>query len=121
EPGELLHGAVDADPRPDLRLPRSLRARRHPGCAPRPGRASLVSAAPILAIDRLTRTFGALAALAGVSFQVAPRERRAIIGPNGAGKTTLFNVITGQLAPSAGRGPFAGHPGHRLPRHGPAK
>jgi branched-chain amino acid transport system ATP-binding protein len=34
---------------------------------------------------------------------VAPRERRAIIGPNGAGKTTLFNVITGQLAPTAGR------------------
>jgi branched-chain amino acid transport system ATP-binding protein len=37
-----------------------------------------------------------------VSFQVAPRESRAIIGPNGAGKTTLFNVITGQLAPTGG-------------------
>jgi len=80
-----------------------------------------VSAAPILAIDRLTRTFGALAALAGVSFQVAPRERRAIIGPNGAGKTTLFNVITGQLAPSAGSVLFDGYPVTGLPPHAIAR
>jgi branched-chain amino acid transport system ATP-binding protein len=59
--------------------------------------------APLLAAERLSRAFGALSALNRVSFEVAPRERRAIIGPNGAGKTTLFNVITGQLAPSAGR------------------
>ena len=59
--------------------------------------------APLLVTESLSRTFGALNALNSVSLQVAPRERRAIIGPNGAGKTTLFNVITGQLAPSAGR------------------
>jgi branched-chain amino acid transport system ATP-binding protein len=58
---------------------------------------------PLLATDALSRAFGALSALNRVSFEVAPRERRAIIGPNGAGKTTLFNVITGQLAPTSGR------------------
>ena len=60
------------------------------------------ASAPLLVIGGLTRHFGALSALNGVSLSVAARERRAIIGPNGAGKTTLFNVITGQLRPSAG-------------------
>jgi branched-chain amino acid transport system ATP-binding protein len=57
----------------------------------------------LLTLEGLTRRFGALAAVNGVSLAVAPRERRAVIGPNGAGKTTLFNLITGQLVPSAGR------------------
>ena len=77
--------------------------------------------APLLAIEGLTRTFGALAALTGVSFEVAARERRAIIGPNGAGKTTLFNVITGQLAPSAGRVLFDGYTVTGLPPHAIAR
>ena len=51
------------------------------------------------ALPRLRRA----RALDRVSLRVEPGERRAIIGPNGAGKTTLFNLITGQLAPSAGR------------------
>ena len=72
---------------------------------------------PLLAIGGLTRHFGALAALAGVSLSVAARERRAIIGPNGAGKTTLFNVITGQLEPSAGSILFDGEPAEGLPPH----
>jgi branched-chain amino acid transport system ATP-binding protein len=57
----------------------------------------------LLALEGLTRRFGALAAVSDVSLEIAARERRAIIGPNGAGKTTLFNLITGHLAPSAGR------------------
>jgi branched-chain amino acid transport system ATP-binding protein len=82
-----------------------------------------VNPAPLLAIEGLVRHFGALSALNGVSLVVAPRERRAIIGPNGAGKTTLFNVITGQLASSAGRILFdgesvAGLPPHALARRG---
>jgi branched-chain amino acid transport system ATP-binding protein len=76
---------------------------------------------PILAVDGLTRHFGALSALNGVSLTVAPRERRAIIGPNGAGKTTLFNVITGQLAPSAGSILFDGEPVEGLPPHALAR
>ena len=61
------------------------------------------AAVPALRIENLRREFGGLTALAGVSFAVAPGERRAIIGPNGAGKTTLFNLISGELAPTAGR------------------
>jgi branched-chain amino acid transport system ATP-binding protein len=64
----------------------------------------------ILRLDGLRRSFGALMAVNGVTLDVAPRERRAIIGPNGAGKTTLFNLITGQLAPTAGRILFEGAP-----------
>ena len=73
--------------------------------------------APLLAIGGLTRHFGALSALAGVSLSVAAQERRAIIGPNGAGKTTLFNVITGQLRPSAGSILFDGEQVEGLPPH----
>jgi len=72
---------------------------------------------PLLAINGVTRTFGALSALAGVSFALDARERRALIGPNGAGKTTLFNVITGQLPPSGGRIVFDGRPIAGLPPH----
>ena len=79
------------------------------------------SPSPLLAIAGLVRHFGALSALNGVSLAVAPHERRAIIGPNGAGKTTLFNVITGQLAPSAGRILFDGEPVAGLPPHALAR
>ena len=80
----------------------------------------------LLELDGLTRYFGALGALNGVSLHLAPRERRAIIGPNGAGKTTLFNVITGHLAPSHGRVLFDGRditglPPHRVAQHGIAR
>jgi ABC-type branched-subunit amino acid transport system ATPase component len=71
----------------------------------------------LLTIDGVTRTFGALSALTGVSFALEARERRAVIGPNGAGKTTLFNVITGQLPPSGGRIVFDGRPIAGLPPH----
>jgi len=77
--------------------------------------------APLLAIAGLVRHFGALSALNGVSLAVAPHERRAIIGPNGAGKTTLFNVITGQLPPSAGSILFDGEPVEGLPPHALAR
>jgi branched-chain amino acid transport system ATP-binding protein len=69
----------------------------------------VTAARPLLAVEELARSFGALAAVAGVSFTVSAGERRAIIGPNGAGKTTLFNLITGHLAPTRGRIVFDGH------------
>jgi branched-chain amino acid transport system ATP-binding protein len=82
-----------------------------------------VTASPVLALDGLRRSFGAVNAVNGVTLAVAPLERRAIIGPNGAGKTTLFNLITGHLAPTAGRilfeeVPIAGLPPHAVARRG---
>ena len=64
--------------------------------------------APMLEVDGLSRHFGALAALNGVSFEVRPGEIFSVIGPNGAGKPTLFNVISGLHAPTAGRVRFRG-------------
>jgi branched-chain amino acid transport system ATP-binding protein len=80
-----------------------------------------VTAPAILALDGVRRHFGAVLAVNGVTLSVAPRERRAIIGPNGAGKTTLFNMITGHLAPTAGRILFDGEPIAGLPPYAVAR
>ncbi len=77
----------------------------------------------VLAVENLSRAFGGVRAVDGVSFQVASAERVALIGPNGAGKTTLFNCINGQLKPDAGRVRISGHdatgrPPHRIWRLG---
>lgn len=61
-----------------------------------------------IALDGVTKQFGGLCAVDGVSLTVAPGERRVLIGPNGAGKTTLFNCITGTLPASAGQITFFG-------------
>lgn len=64
--------------------------------------------APLLEVQDISVRFGGLAAVKNVSFNLGPGERVALIGPNGAGKTTLFNVLTGQLKPSAGQVRFKG-------------
>lgn len=58
---------------------------------------------PLLQVESLERHFGGLHVTRGVSLTIAPGERIALIGPNGAGKTTLVNLISGVIAPSAGR------------------
>jgi len=70
---------------------------------------------PLLECQGLTRRFGALVAVDSVYMTVEPGEIRAVIGPNGAGKSTLFNVITGELRPSAGKTIFAGEDVTGLP------
>ena len=58
--------------------------------------------APALRTERLSKRFGAFAAVSDVSLSFTPGVRHALIGPNGAGKTTLINLLTGFLAPTAG-------------------
>jgi branched-chain amino acid transport system ATP-binding protein len=59
-------------------------------------------AATVLEVSNISKHFGGIAAVDGVSFEVREREILGIIGPNGSGKSTLFNCILGQLKPSAG-------------------
>ena len=56
----------------------------------------------MIEVRELERSFGGVRAIAGVTLSVNEGERRAVITPNVAGKTTLFNVLTGEIAPSAG-------------------
>jgi branched-chain amino acid transport system ATP-binding protein len=67
-----------------------------------------VSQPPLLALEGVTKRFGGLIAVSGVSFTVAAGDLLGIIGPNGAGKTTLFNLISGYYRPDGGRVVFAG-------------
>ncbi|MCC6210483.1 MAG: ABC transporter ATP-binding protein [Burkholderiales bacterium] len=64
--------------------------------------------AALLEVRGLSRRFAGLLAVDEVSFEVRRGELVGLIGPNGAGKTTLFNVIAGQMPPSAGEVRFAG-------------
>jgi len=79
--------------------------------------------AEILRADGLTRRFGGVTAVDGVSVAFEAKQLRSIIGSNGAGKTTLFNVLTGRLPASAGRVLFEGRditnwPPHQIVRLG---
>jgi branched-chain amino acid transport system ATP-binding protein len=62
----------------------------------------------LLETHELTRSFGALTAVDGVSLKIEAGTLHSIIGPNGAGKTTLFNLLTGTFPPSSGRIVFDG-------------
>jgi iron complex transport system ATP-binding protein len=70
----------------------------------------------LLALDDLTRRFGGLVAVDGVSMRVEEGEVRAIIGPNGAGKSTLLRTLNGQLPRSSGSVLLDGEPIERLNR-----
>jgi len=72
---------------------------------------------PLLAVDRLSRSFGTLVVLAGLDLSVAAGGIHAIIGPNGAGKTTFFNLVTGALSPDSGRIRFGGSDIGHLPAY----
>jgi len=70
---------------------------------------------PRLRLEGIGKSFEGLHAVKSVSLKVMPGERRAILGPNGAGKTTLFNLIAGDLRPTAGKIFFQGEDITRLP------
>jgi branched-chain amino acid transport system ATP-binding protein len=63
---------------------------------------------PLLEVDNVTKRFGGIVALDGVSFGAEPGEIVGLIGPNGAGKTTAFNVITRLYTPDEGGVRFDG-------------
>ena len=63
---------------------------------------------PILALEKVSKSFGAVTAAEAVSFAVESGEALGIIGPNGAGKSTLFNLITGNIGVDAGKILFDG-------------
>jgi branched-chain amino acid transport system ATP-binding protein len=65
---------------------------------------------PQLEVQGLSKHFGGLAAVDELAFTVARGGIVGLIGPNGAGKTTAFNLITGQLTPTAGEVRFNGRP-----------
>ena len=71
----------------------------------------------LLTIKGLTKNFGGVTAVKDVDLNVPPGMRLGIIGPNGAGKTTLFNMITGEIKPSAGTIHFEGQPIHGFKPH----
>jgi branched-chain amino acid transport system ATP-binding protein len=56
----------------------------------------------LLELGGVSKRFGGVQAVNGVSFRVEKGSIKAVIGPNGAGKTTLFDLISGFLAPDAG-------------------
>jgi ABC-2 type transport system ATP-binding protein len=65
-------------------------------------------AALALAVEEVSKSYGAVKALDGVSLHVARGEFVALLGPNGAGKSTLFQLLTGLFVPDAGRIEVAG-------------
>jgi len=65
-------------------------------------------AEPLLVLDRVSKAFGGLRAVQGVSLALPAGTLGALIGPNGAGKTTLFALMAGFLGPDAGTVRFDG-------------
>ncbi len=72
----------------------------------------------LLSLRNVTRRFGGVVALDGVTFDVPEGQIVGLIGPNGAGKTTAFNVITRLYTPNEGEVEFAGRNLLRTPVHG---
>lgn len=78
---------------------------------------------PVLRVEGLSKSYGQVHAVRGVSLDVAPAECVSIIGPNGAGKSTLFGTIAGEHRATAGTIEFEGvkvttWSAARLARHG---
>ncbi len=63
---------------------------------------------PLLVLDNITKNYGAIEALKGISFSIGKGEVVALLGDNGAGKSTLVKIISGGLEPTSGRMTFDG-------------
>jgi ABC-type branched-subunit amino acid transport system ATPase component/ABC-type branched-subunit amino acid transport system permease subunit len=88
-----------------MRAFRRIRPRRRPARQDPRGPARRRGA---LRADGLTKRFGAVTAVDGVSLQLEPGTITALVGPNGSGKSTLLRLLTGALPPDRGRVVLAG-------------
>ena len=68
----------------------------------------MIARAPLLQLEEITKNFGAIKALRGISFEIDRGEVVALLGDNGAGKSTLVKIISGGLEQSSGRVLFEG-------------
>jgi heme ABC exporter ATP-binding subunit CcmA len=68
----------------------------------------MVESLPVLEAQDLSRAFGRLRAVDGLSFALSEGQSLALFGPNGAGKTTLLRLLAGLLRPTAGRATISG-------------
>jgi branched-chain amino acid transport system ATP-binding protein len=71
--------------------------------------------APILRLDKVSKRFAAIVVADAIDLALGEGEALGIIGPNGAGKTTLFGIVSGNVAPDAGRVLYAGRDITRAP------
>jgi branched-chain amino acid transport system permease protein len=91
-----------------------------------PARSASAASAPVIQCHDVTRSFGGVRALQGVSLDVGEGELIGLVGPNGSGKTTLVNLIGGAFRPSSGELRVAGQsivgsPPHRIAHLGVAR
>ena len=101
----------------DVRSPPLVRRRRAgrplpPGRVHPDGGLTVVGSAPAIAVGNVSKSFGGISAVDGVSFTVSSGEVVALVGENGAGKSTIKNIIGGTLRPDSGQVSFAGSPAH---------
>src|SRR4030095_17182068 len=85
--------------------------RRLPRSGARAGQAEggrVMAEGPLLQLEEITKNFGAIRALRGISFSIDRGEVVALLGDNGAGKSTLVKIISGGLEQSSGRIIFEG-------------
>ncbi len=85
-----------------------------------------MSESPALSIKNVSKKFGGLIAVDGMSFDIGEREVLGLIGPNGSGKTTMLNLISGALKLSSGQvelfgRDISGRSPNRIARHGVAR
>ena len=77
----------------------------------------MAESTPLLSMQGVSKSFGGILAVHGMTFDVFAGESVGLVGPNGAGKTTLFNCVCGQLRPEHGDIIFDGQPLIGLPTY----
>ncbi|MGJ4945657.1 ABC transporter permease subunit [Bradyrhizobium sp. HKCCYLS1011] len=120
--GLVFIAIVMALPQGVIGLVAPLLARPHT----KPAATAAVGEGALLSVEGVSKSFGGLRAVEGVSLTVAQGEILGIIGPNGSGKTTLLNMLSGALVPTTGTirlgdAVISGLPAHKIARLGLAR